>query len=81
MLQFLESGSTIGKVDNLTMLEIANIRPFIPHALEQVNRIRKVRKAFKDDGLLGNLNANRMFLLDYVSLCKRIHRKFSFLLL
>jgi len=38
---FLDSGSMSAKVDHLTQMEIVSVRPFLPHALEQMFRIQK----------------------------------------
>jgi hypothetical protein len=39
---FIEKGATFAKVDNLTRLEMATVRPFFPQALEQLHRLRSV---------------------------------------
>jgi len=44
MLTFIETGASYAKVDNLTSLEMSTVRPFFPHSLEQLHRIKKVRK-------------------------------------
>ncbi|XP_035709665.1 DNA replication complex GINS protein PSF2 isoform X1 [Folsomia candida] len=38
---FIKTGSSFAKVNNLTQMEIANVRPFFPHALEQIHRMRQ----------------------------------------
>jgi len=38
---FIGSENSYAKVDHLTMMEIASIRPFFPHALEQIFRVQK----------------------------------------
>jgi len=42
---FIEKGASWAKVDHLTQLEMCSIRPFFPHALEQLHRFRKVNFA------------------------------------
>jgi GINS complex subunit 2 len=39
---FLKIGGSLAKVDHLTLMEINTVRPFLPHALDQLFRLRQV---------------------------------------
>ena len=39
---FLKSGGSHAKLDHLTLMEINTVRPFLPHALDQLFRLRQV---------------------------------------
>ncbi|XP_063610116.1 probable DNA replication complex GINS protein PSF2 [Penaeus indicus] len=39
--EFIQSEGTHAKLDHLTLLEINSIRPFLPHALDQLHRLSK----------------------------------------
>lgn len=39
---FLKIGGSLAKVDHLTPMEINTVRPFLPHALDQLFRLRQV---------------------------------------
>lgn len=43
----LKASETHAKVDNLTLMEINTIRPFLPHALDQLARLQQVQKFSK----------------------------------
>lgn len=43
---FLKIGGAVAKVDHLTLMEINTVRPFLPHALDQLFRLRQVRHKF-----------------------------------
>jgi len=45
VLTFIETEASFAKVDNLTQMEMATVRPFFPHALEQIHRIRMSARA------------------------------------
>lgn len=40
----VKGAGTYAAVDNLTLMEINSIRPLLPHALDQLFRMRKVRQ-------------------------------------
>jgi len=40
---FLKSGGSHAKLDHLTLMEINTVRPFLPHALDQLFRLRQER--------------------------------------
>jgi len=39
---FLKSGGSHAKLDHLTLMEINTVRPFLPHAMDQLFRLRQV---------------------------------------
>jgi GINS complex subunit 2 len=39
---FLKIGGSLAKVDHLTLMEINTVRPFLPHALDQLFRLQQV---------------------------------------
>jgi len=41
VLEFIDKGATWAKMDNLTQMEMATVRPFFPEALEHLHRIRE----------------------------------------
>lgn len=41
---FLKIGGSHAKVDHLTLMEINTVRPFLPHALDQLFRLRQVEQ-------------------------------------
>ncbi|ODM98941.1 DNA replication complex GINS protein PSF2 [Orchesella cincta] len=42
---FIEKGASWAKVDNLTQMEMCAIRPFFPHSLGHIHRLRKTIQA------------------------------------
>lgn len=53
VLTFIDKGASWAKVDNLTQLEMCSIRPFFPHALEQLHRFRKVNSLYVIESRIG----------------------------
>ena len=39
---FLKGGHAHAQLDHLTLMEINTVRPFLPHALDQIFRLKQV---------------------------------------
>lgn len=44
---FLKSGGTHAELNHLTLMEINTVRPFLPHALDQLFRFRQASLSTK----------------------------------
>lgn len=44
--QLIRNQGAYAVVDNLTIMEINSVRPILPHALDQIHRMKSVRELF-----------------------------------